>query len=71
MKTIVITSQKGGSGKTTLTAHLSVKAERTGESAGLIRSSFAMPENPEFLDENYLSCTDNRRPCGHYVLTIE
>lgn len=31
MKTIVITSQKGGSGKTTLTAHLAVEAERTGD----------------------------------------
>lgn len=31
MKTIVITSQKGGSGKTTLTAHLAVEAERMGD----------------------------------------
>jgi chromosome partitioning protein len=31
MKTIVITSQKGGSGKTMLAAHLAVEAERTGE----------------------------------------
>ena len=31
MKTIVITSQKGGSGKTTLAAHLSVEAERAGD----------------------------------------
>ena len=30
MKKIVITSQKGGSGKTTLTAHLAVEAERCG-----------------------------------------
>jgi cellulose biosynthesis protein BcsQ len=31
MKTIVITSQKGGSGKTMLAAHLAVEAERTGD----------------------------------------
>jgi len=31
LKTIVITSQKGGSGKTTLTAHLAVEAERAGD----------------------------------------
>lgn len=31
MKTIVVTSQKGGSGKTTLCAHLSVEAERAGD----------------------------------------
>jgi chromosome partitioning protein len=31
MKTIVITSQKGGSGRTTLAAHLAVEAESTGD----------------------------------------
>jgi chromosome partitioning protein len=31
MKKIVITSQKGGSGKTTLAAHLAVEAERAGD----------------------------------------
>jgi chromosome partitioning protein len=31
LKTIVITSQKGGSGKTTLVAHLAVEAERVGD----------------------------------------
>lgn len=31
MKTILVTSQKGGSGKTMLAAHLSVEAERTGD----------------------------------------
>lgn len=36
MKTIVITSQKGGSGKTMLAAHLAVEVERTGGEAWLI-----------------------------------
>ena len=36
MKTILITSQKGGSGKTMLAAHLSVEAERKGDPAWLI-----------------------------------
>lgn len=36
MKTILVTSQKGGSGKTMLTAHLAVEAERGGESAWII-----------------------------------
>ncbi len=31
MQAIVINSQKGGSGKTTLCAHLSVEAERAGD----------------------------------------
>src|SRR6478736_7804543 len=31
MKTILITSQKGGSGKTMLAAHLAVEAERSGD----------------------------------------
>lgn len=36
MKTILISSQKGGSGKTTLAAHLSVEAERHGQVVWLI-----------------------------------
>lgn len=36
MKTIVIQSQKGGSGKTMLTAHLAVEAERSNEPVWLI-----------------------------------
>jgi chromosome partitioning protein len=36
MKTIVIESQKGGSGKTMLAAHLAVEAERSNESAWVI-----------------------------------
>ncbi|MBL8473660.1 MAG: ParA family protein [Rhodocyclaceae bacterium] len=31
MKTVVVTSQKGGSGKTTLCAHLAVEVERSGD----------------------------------------
>lgn len=36
MKTILITSQKGGSGKTMLAAHLAVEAERTGDAPAWI-----------------------------------
>jgi chromosome partitioning protein len=36
MKTIVIASQKGGSGKTMLAAHLAVEAERVGDVAWVI-----------------------------------
>jgi chromosome partitioning protein len=36
MKTIVITSQKGGSGKTTLTAHLSVAAENAKDGPAVV-----------------------------------
>ena len=36
MKTIVIASQKGGSGKTMLAAHLAVEAERVGDGAWVI-----------------------------------
>lgn len=36
MKTILIQSQKGGSGKTMLAAHLSVEAERSHDPAWLI-----------------------------------
>jgi chromosome partitioning protein len=36
MKTIVIESQKGGSGKTMLAAHLAVEAERNGEAVWVI-----------------------------------
>src|SRR5258708_6249437 len=36
MKTVVITSQKGGSGKTTLTAHLAVAAEQAGDGPAVV-----------------------------------
>jgi len=36
MKTIIITSQKGGSGKTMLTAHLAVEAERNGDGSAWV-----------------------------------
>lgn len=36
MKTVVITSQKGGSGKTTLTAHLSVAAENASDGPAVV-----------------------------------
>lgn len=36
MKTVVITSQKGGSGKTTLTAHYAVAVERAGHGPAVI-----------------------------------
>ena len=36
MKTVVITSQKGGSGKTTVTAHLAVAVERAGHGPAVV-----------------------------------
>lgn len=36
MKTVLVTSQKGGSGKTMLTAHLAVEAERNGAATWII-----------------------------------
>lgn len=36
MQTVVITSQKGGSGKTTVTAHLAVAAERAGHGPAVV-----------------------------------
>ena len=39
MKTILITSQKGGSGKTMLTAHLAVEAEHSGDAPAWVIDS--------------------------------
>jgi len=36
MKIVVITSQKGGSGKTTLTSHLAVTAEQGGDGPAVV-----------------------------------
>ena len=36
MKTVVITSQKGGSGKTTVAAHLAVATEQTGHGPSVL-----------------------------------
>lgn len=36
MKTVVVTSQKGGSGKTTIAAHLAVASERTGHGPSVL-----------------------------------
>jgi MinD superfamily P-loop ATPase len=58
MKTIVIESQKGGSGKTMLAAHLAVEAERTGEVAWIIDIGSPAPALVEpnmFLDAFYIS----------------
>jgi len=51
MKTIVIASQKGGSGKTMLAAHLAVEAERAGDTAWLIDTDRHKPGQ----DIRYLS----------------
>ena len=36
MKTVVITSQKGGSGKTTLAAHFAIAVERAGNGPAVV-----------------------------------
>ena len=70
MQTIVINSQKGGSGKTTLCAHLSVEAERAGDGPAFLIDtdpqgtltrwhSLREAETPQRLEVAYEDIEDN------------
>ena len=50
MEIVVITSQKGGSGKTTVTAHLAVAAERVGHGPSVVIDTDP-PANPRHMVE--------------------
>lgn len=57
MKTIVLASQKGGSGKTTLAAHLAVMAERAGDGPCVL-----IDTDPQASLAAWWNCRENETP---------
>lgn len=57
MKTIVLASQKGGSGKTTLAAHLAVMAERAGDGSCVL-----IDTDPQASLAAWWNCRENETP---------